>query len=581
MSRMRALYCCFGLFLSVFLGSTALSQTITFNRTTQSDIASRNHIDLNNDGREDFVHFDNTTCASGFLVALSNGEDSYAPDVCYALPSGSPLFVAIGDFNSDGNPDLIVSNGTTEFYEYLNNGNGILRLQATFVTNTIVYGVIAADVNHDGRIDLIFDSVNGNDNNLHVWLGNGDGGFTIGPSVTLSVQGDLSVGDFDGDGNADVMSEFNTYTSSTQILYGDGAGHFSATSTVEDNALLVPYDVNGDGKMDLLGVPFDFSINGSTYHNAIDVFYGNGNRTFTRKTIALAQCTPGPYPPAVADINGDGINDIAVIEAADCKGSGQYTLNILVGNPDGTYQPEEAVYSSSNQIANPLVLRLNRDSRPDLSVSEVVQPYASIFLTNTTPGNFPGCASPDHAIGIILCGPTSTVAAGSPVYFSVGAANQTPGRKVEVWIDGKKMSENLKQTFSHYSFLDATYNLEPGNHSVGVFTAGWDNLLQLASFPLTVGSSSCTPPASPGLNVCSPLNNASLGDSVLVWASGSVTGDILRMEIWVDGQKEYSTFGSNTLKTMLSLGPGTHQFGYYIVNTAGNKWETIVYATVR
>ena len=57
-------------------------------------------------------------------------------------------------------------------------------------------------------------------------------------------------------------------------------------------------------------------------------------------------------------------------------------------------------------------------------------------------------------------------------------------------------------------------------------------------------------------------------------------GKILRMEIWVDGQKRYSTFGSNTLKTSLALGSGTHQFGYYIVNTAGAKWEAIVYATV-
>lgn len=179
MSSLRASYCCVGVFLSLLLGSQAFSQTVTFNRTTQPNIASSNHIDLNHDGREDFIHFGNTTCTNGFLVALSNGEDSYAPDVCYALSSGSPLFIAIGDFNSDGNPDLIVSNGTADFYEYLNNGNGILRLQATFVTSTIEYGVIAADVNHDGRIDLLFDSVGGNDNNLHVWFGNGDGGFTI------------------------------------------------------------------------------------------------------------------------------------------------------------------------------------------------------------------------------------------------------------------------------------------------------------------------------------------------------------------------------------------------------------------
>ena len=157
-----------------------------------------------------------------------------------------------------------------------------------------MYAAIAADVNHDGRIDLIFNSVN--DNNMHVWFGNGDGGFTVGPSTPLAVAGELSIGDFDGDGKADVMSEVNNYASSTEILYGDGAGHFAASPSVGDDALLVPYDVNGDGKMDLIGAPFDFSINGSTYHNTIDVFYGHSNRTFTKKTITLQQCTAGPMP---------------------------------------------------------------------------------------------------------------------------------------------------------------------------------------------------------------------------------------------------------------------------------------------
>lgn len=113
-----------------------------------------------------------------------------------------------------------------------------------------------------------------------------------------------------------------------------------------------------------------------------------------------------------------------------------------------------------------------------------------------------------------------------------------------------------------------------------VYAAGWDNLLQRFSFRLTVGSSSCAPPASPGLNLCSPLNHATLGTSALAWASGSVTGTIQRMEIWVAGEKKYSTFGPNTLQTTLSLASGTHRFDYYIVNTAGSKWETTVYATV-
>jgi hypothetical protein len=52
------------------------------------------------------------------------------------------------------------------------------------------------------------------------------------------------------------------------------------------------------------------------------------------------------------------------------------------------------------------------------------------------------------------------------------------------------------------------------------------------------------------------------------------------MEVWVDGVKDDSTYGSNTLKKSLSLAAGTHRFDYYIVNTAGTKWEKTVYAYV-
>ena len=161
------------------------------------------------------------------------------------------------------------------------------------------------------------------------------------------------------------------------------------------------------------------------------------------------------------------------------------------------------------------------------------------------------------------------------------------GRKVEVWIDGKKVAENLSG-YSHYSFLDATLNLAPGTHQVGIFAAGWDNILQeysgtggpSSTFPLTVGSSTC--PVGVGLKVCSPLNNSTLVSPVRAWASGSLSPKaILRMEVWVDGVKKFSTFGSNTLDTKLDVAPGPHQFAYFLVGTDGSKTLSIAETTVR
>jgi hypothetical protein len=571
--------------LAVVLTCMALAMPVAFSQAVSFTTSSGRYFgplyaDFNSDGREDFINSTGCTHAS-FGLALSTGDGTYAPPVCYTLPNGAPAYYfAIGDFDGDGNADLIVSNNSNTFYEYSGSPSGTLRLQGTFVAPTGVLTLAAADVNHDGKIDLLFW---GGDNNLWVWLGNGDGTFTAGPATPMGGGGWLLVGDFDGDGKADILSEDGGEGGTTyQVFYGDGTGHFQASSVWVENVGYAVYDLNGDGRSDLVGQPFDFSVGGNNYYNTVRVLYGNANRTFTKNEITLANCDAWGFPPAAADLNGDGINDIAAVEAADCQGTAPDTFNVLLGNPDGSYQQEQAAYTgpSNETLTGVSVLRADRDTKPDLVLTNASGVRLNLLFRNTTIGNFPACNPPNGYTGITLCAPTSTVVGSSPVQFSIGAANQTSGRKVEVWVDGKKMGEQLKGAFSHYSFLDAAYPLSNGNHTVTVRSAGWDNLLQTLTFPLMVGSTTCASPSSPGVNVCSPLKQATVDSPVLAWASGTVTGTVARMEVWVDGVKKHTTYGKNTLKANPLVGAGTHKFAYYIVNTAGREWKHTVYATV-
>jgi hypothetical protein len=448
------------------------------------------HADLNNDGREDLV----SICGSGIGngngqigISLSTADGVYAPQVCYALPSGSVYNVVVGDFNGDGHLDLIALGGSNSFYEFLNNGDGTFHLQGTFKTAlSQIYWMVAGDANHDGKIDLVFND--GITQNLYVYFGNGDGGFSVGPTSALPVQGELWIGDFDGDGNLDILTQFNTYGNTIQVAYGDGQGHFQVANSFGDNAVYQPYDVNGDGKMDLLGEPFDFSINGSTYYKDVRIMYGNANRTFTQADIPLKQCNGGALQPAAADVNGDGIIDLIVTEASDCNGSAPYSYNVMYGTGNGTYKPEQKVYSNTD-YGTVSVLRVNQDTRPDFyfcgESSYGSGDTTGVFFTNPLAGNFPKCTPPNAGTGIHFCSPASGSDVTSPVTFSVGASNQALGRKVEVWIDGKKVGEQLTG-WSHYSFLDAKYDVASGSHTVTVFSAGWDNLLESVSFPLTV-----------------------------------------------------------------------------------------------
>jgi hypothetical protein len=163
------------------------------------------------------------------------------------------------------------------------------------------------------------------------------------------------------------------------------------------------------------------------------------------------------------------------------------------GNSDGAFQPEQVIYSTSYLISDWHVMRASLSSAPDLAlfqyqlVNNTVTNPEDLVLVNTTSGDFPKCTPRNNsATGINICNPTTTADARTEVKFSMAGSNRTPRRDMEIWIDGQKMAENLKNTYSYYSFIDANIHLSPGEHQVAVYSVGWDYSLLETQFPLVV-----------------------------------------------------------------------------------------------
>ena len=94
-------------------------------------------------------------------------------------------------------------------------------------------------------------------------------------------------------------------------------------------------------------------------------------------------------------------------------------------------------------------------------------------------------------------------------------------------------------------------------------------------------ATACSAPSSNGVHICAPTSGSTVSSPVVVKAASTVSGTIARMELWVDGVKKYTATSSKQLNTTISLAAGSHRFSVFAVNTAGQKWQSVVTATVK
>lgn len=289
--------------------------------------------DFNNDGKPDLVVLSYFYGPPNLHLLLNDGSGGFGETIPI-LEAGSVVSMAAADFNGDHNLDLVVA--TTDSSLVLHgDGSGHFQLAGGGAGGGGIYSIwstemAVGDFNKDNKPDVF---TRGNNTE---WVNLGDG-FSVNGSESCEYGNyiddwptdkfGVGIGDFDGDGNLDVLR----YPGAT-MYFGDGTGGFK----VANSGFAYPPELPWSG---FAPTPRLFTIGDFNGDGRSDIATGLGTVYLSEGVAGFAPGVHYDLPTAsqngmswdiqTADLNGDGKLDLVTV--------GQGMTSVLLGNGDGSF----------------------------------------------------------------------------------------------------------------------------------------------------------------------------------------------------------------------------------------------------
>ncbi|MBX7186270.1 MAG: FG-GAP-like repeat-containing protein [Vicinamibacteria bacterium] len=361
--------------------------------------------DFNGDGRIDLITSnpaDPSGIGADLTIMLGNGNGTFG--AAASIPAGSqPIFVATGHFDAGPSLDLAVVNGGIDGISILlGNGDGTFGSANLVTTANDLRRLTLGDFDNDGDIDIA--ATNLNDSRIVVLLGDGAGGFSRPPDVILpfgSSPYPIVSGNFNGDANLDLVVG-NSGLGSVSVLLGNGSGGFSLgpgspVAVGPAPQFIAASTLNADGFLDLVASSL---VGGDVY-----VLLGNGTGALAPAPGSPIFVGSSPGAVAIADYDGDARKDIAVAQL------GAGAVSILRGNGSGGFVVEGSFSLGAEAL---LAADLNGDPRPDLASANYGADAASVLLNITENTTTTLASSPNPSTVGTSVTFTATVSGPSP-----------------------------------------------------------------------------------------------------------------------------------------------------------------------
>jgi hypothetical protein len=314
------------------------------------------HGDFNGDGKQDVAGIDSS---GQWWVSLSTGTSFTARTkwAQWSVPSAwTKLFVA--DVNGDGKDDIVGFGFNGDWFVGISNGTDTFATGPSWAhwsSPSSWDQLFLGDFNGDGKADI---AGFGNNGAWFVGLSNGTNAFATGAAWAQWSAGpswsQLFVGDFNGDGKADIAGFGNNGAwfvglSNGTNAFATGAAWAQWSHSSAWSQLFVG-DVDGDGKADIIGFAqnshFDFVDATTIMDVGIGVWFvgvSNGVNSFSTGDSVFTWSTPNNWAQLfVADFNGDGAADFAGFATTSITNitfTNTPAWNVAPANPPNHYFP--------------------------------------------------------------------------------------------------------------------------------------------------------------------------------------------------------------------------------------------------
>lgn len=368
----------------------------TFQPARRVDIATSPYYnalaiaEVTGDGHPDLVLASGYGASSSVVIIPGDGDGTFGKvEAPYTVCPGDS--VAVGDFNGDRLPDLVVSQGGAEpdtsgtVSVWINQGSGkFAQSYSAAAGQTFGMRIVVGDFTGGGKDDFALCTSNLSDgpwtflnyNSIAVFLGNGDGTFRQQISANVGTYASqLILTDLNGDGKPDLMVSDST---GTDVLRGQGDGTFVPLVDYKTSLFqfgppavtgLAAADFNGDGRIDVAeALPRPTGTAGQTL--SFVVLEGKGDGTLAAIPATPIQVTAfAPSSLAQGDFNGDGRSDFVVVARTVVNGAVTGALAIELAQADGSYGPPRLLPVDLAYNASVAVGDFNGDGKRDIAVN--------------------------------------------------------------------------------------------------------------------------------------------------------------------------------------------------------------------